>query len=92
MLTSLLFTSVHTQYGISIDTLGVFVISCGLGLLRRYFNTTTALTCHVTYDLLVGVGVGLSWLPFALLAETCLLGFVAFALVRSRRPALAVRP
>ena len=90
--TSLLFTSVHTQYGISLDTLGVFVISSGLGLLRRFFNTTTSLTCHVCYDLLVGVGVGLTLLPWALAVEAALLGLLAFAFVRGRRPALAVRP
>ena len=92
LLTSLLFTSVHTQYGLSLDTLGVFVISCGLGLLRRIFNTTTAVTCHVSYDLLVGIGIGLSLLPWALAAEAALLALVGYAALRRRPQALALRP
>jgi membrane protease YdiL (CAAX protease family) len=92
ILTSLLFSSVHTQYGLSFDTLGVFMISCGLGLLRRFFNTTTSLACHVCYDVLAGVGIGLALLPWALAGEAALLALVAFAGLRRRRPALAIRP
>jgi membrane protease YdiL (CAAX protease family) len=92
VLTSLLFSSVHTQYGLSFDTLGVFVISCGLGLLRRFFNTTTSLMCHVCYDVLVGAGISLALLPWALGAEAALLALVVFGGLRKRRPALAVRP
>ena len=92
LLTSLLFTSVHTQYGLSFDTLGVFVISVGLGLLRRFLNTTTAVICHVGYDVLVGIGIGLSLLPWALAAEAALLVLVGFVALRRWGPALAARP
>src|SRR5207237_5178975 len=55
--TALLFTSIHTQYALSLDTVAVLVIALGLGLLRKYTNTTTSCTCHISYNLLVGIGV-----------------------------------
>ena len=42
--TALLFTSIHTQYGISLDALSVLVVALGLGLIRRYTNTTTSVS------------------------------------------------
>jgi uncharacterized protein len=70
---ALVFASVHTQYGLSLDALAVLVLALGLGLLRRYTNTTTSALCHVTYNTLVGVGIGgLGWAP-AIGAEALLL-------------------
>jgi uncharacterized protein len=55
IVTALLFTSIHTQYGISLDALSVLVIALGLGLIRKFTNTTTSAICHVTYNLMVGI-------------------------------------
>ena len=49
-LTSLLFASVHTQYGLSILLVHIFLISVGFGLLRKYANTTLAFITHATYN------------------------------------------
>jgi membrane protease YdiL (CAAX protease family) len=87
--TSVLFASVHTQYGLSFDVAGVLVLSIGLGLLRRFANTTTSATCHVAYDLLVGVGVGATLLPWALAGELAIVGLLVAAYVRYGR---ALRP
>jgi membrane protease YdiL (CAAX protease family) len=56
--TSLVFASVHTQYGLSFDTLAVLVLGFGLGLLRHYLNTTTSTITHVVYNTLAGTGLG----------------------------------
>jgi membrane protease YdiL (CAAX protease family) len=55
--TAIVFTAVHTQYGLSLDAVAVLVLAIGLGLVRRLTNTTTSTTCHVVYNTLVGVGV-----------------------------------
>ncbi len=55
--TAIVFTTVHTQYGLSLDAAAVLVLAIGLGLLRRLTNTTTSTACHVVYNTLVGVGV-----------------------------------
>jgi membrane protease YdiL (CAAX protease family) len=57
--TALLFTCIHTQYGLSLDALSVFVIAVGLGLIRKFTNTTTSVITHTTYNLIVGLaGIG----------------------------------
>jgi uncharacterized protein len=87
ILTALLFTSTHTQYGLSLDALAVFCIAIGLGLIRRYANTTTSSLCHVTYNLLVGIGVGGGLVgAVAILLEAGLIAFTALALWSSRHP------
>jgi uncharacterized protein len=53
--TAVLFTAIHTQYGISLVALAVLVVAVGLGLIRKYTNTTTTCVCHVSYNLLVGI-------------------------------------
>lgn len=66
LLTSLLFTATHLQYGLSI-VLGVILLGgLSLGLLRKHANTTTAIVCHVTYDLLAGLPFPSWWLFVAL--------------------------
>lgn len=70
--TSLVFAAVHSQYGLSLDAIAVFVLAIGLGLLRRVANTTTTTICHVTYNTLVGVGVIGIWLVPALAVEVVL--------------------
>jgi len=67
------FAAVHTQYGLSLDVAAVFVLSVGLGVLRRLANTTTAIVCHVTYNGLVGLGIDQRWLIPALAGEAALI-------------------
>jgi hypothetical protein len=71
---------VHAQYGLSLDTVAVFVLAIGLGLLRRVANTSTTIICHVSYNTLVGVGVGGALLVPALAVEAGLVlaGVTAF--------------
>jgi uncharacterized protein len=55
--TAIVFTTVHTQYGLSLDAVAVLILAIGLGLVRRVANTTTSTVCHVVYNTLVGVAV-----------------------------------
>ena len=52
MLTSLLWASLHVQYGPSILLIYIFVIGLGLGFLRKYVNTTASFLAHATYNAL----------------------------------------
>ena len=85
---AIVFAAIHTQYGLSVDAVAVLILALGLGLLRRVANTTSAIICHVTYDTLVGVGVGGPWLVPALVLEAALLLGCLLALYRlARQPA-----
>jgi len=92
--TALLFTSIHTEYGLSFDTLAVFVIAIGLGVIRKYANTTTSCTCHVGYNLLVGIGIAGAALNAALAIEAVLIGISGYGIwtARRRRAAQPARP
>jgi membrane protease YdiL (CAAX protease family) len=82
--TALVFAAVHTQYGLSLDTLAVFILAIGLGVLRRYSNTTSTLICHVTYNSLVGIQLA-GWLLLpAIAVELFLIATLAAAGLRSR--------
>jgi membrane protease YdiL (CAAX protease family) len=50
--TSFLFASMHVQYGPSLLLGYIFVLSIGLGLLRRYINTTASFLAHAGYNTL----------------------------------------
>ena len=50
--TSILFASMHVQYGPSLLLGYIFLLSVGLGLLRRFFNTTTSFLAHAGYNTL----------------------------------------
>jgi uncharacterized protein len=50
--TSFLFASMHVQYGPSLLLGYVFLLSIGLGLLRRYINTTASFLAHASYNTL----------------------------------------
>lgn len=52
-LTALLFTSFHTQYGITPATALVFVIGIVLGLVRRYRSLNAAISVHFLYNVAV---------------------------------------
>jgi len=90
--TALLFTSIHTQYALSLDTVAVLVIALGLGAIRKYTNTTTSCGCHVGYNLLVGIGLGGAALNVAILVELALLGVTAYAIWSRRRARSAGQP
>jgi len=85
--TALLFTSIHTQYGISVDTLTIFVIAMGLGMIRKYANTTASSACHMSYNLLVGVGVAGVALEGAIVIEVVLIAVTGYAIWSNRRRA-----
>jgi membrane protease YdiL (CAAX protease family) len=84
VVTALLFTSIHTQYSISFDTFAVLVIALGLGLIRKYTNTTTSAACHAGYNLLVSVGIG-SLLGLAIVAELALAAATVYGIWSRRR-------
>ena len=50
--TSILFASMHVQYGPSLLLGYVFLLSIGLGLLRRHINTTASFLAHAAYNTL----------------------------------------
>lgn len=91
--TALLFTSIHTQYGLSMDTGAIFVIAIGLGLIRKYANTTTSITSHVAYNLLAGIGIGGPALGIAIGLEVVLVAVAAYGFWKGRRSrAVAASP
>ena len=59
LLTSVLFAALHVQYGPSVSLIYIFLLAVGLGLLRRYINTTACLLAHAGYN---GAGVILAYL------------------------------
>jgi membrane protease YdiL (CAAX protease family) len=90
--TALLFTCIHTQYGLSLDALSVFVIALGLGLIRKFTNTTTSVISHTTYNLIVGLaGIGLAGsrveVAIVIAIELVLVAVSAYAIWSNRRGA-----
>lgn len=83
--TAVLFTSIHTQYGLSFDALSVLAVAIGLGLIRKYTNTTTSCVCHVTYNLLAGVGIASGLIGIAAGVEVGLVALSGYALWTNRR-------
>jgi uncharacterized protein len=83
--TALLFASVHTQYALSLDTLAVFVIAIGLGLIRKFTNTTTSSICHITYNLVIGIGIASSLIAPAAGVEALLIAVSVYAVWANRR-------
>lgn len=69
LLAALAFAAIHSQYALTIDTLLVFTLGCGLGLVRRRLNTTSAIVSHAAYNALAGIGLPDSWLAWAIAAE-----------------------
>lgn len=53
--TSFLFAAAHVQYGITPVTVVVFFIGIILGLIRRRYNTSTAIFVHAGYNFVLGL-------------------------------------
>jgi uncharacterized protein len=83
--TALLFTAIHTQYGLSVDTLAILLIALGLGLIRKYTNTTASCACHVSYNLLAGIGIAGAAVGPAIGVEVGLVAMTAYGIWSSRR-------
>ena len=83
--TALLFAAIHTEYGLSLDTVAVFAIAIGLGLIRKYANTTASCTCHVSYNLLVGFGLSGTMLDAGMAAEIALAALTGYGIWAYRR-------
>ncbi len=49
-LTSVLWVSLHVQYGPSLILGYIFVLSIGLGILRKHINTTATFLAHTVYN------------------------------------------
>jgi membrane protease YdiL (CAAX protease family) len=93
VVTAVLFTSIHTQYGLSFDTLSVLIVALGLGMIRKYTNTTTSCVCHVTYNLLAGVGIAGAFMLGAVGVELVLVAIAGYGLwSRRRRSELLEKP
>jgi membrane protease YdiL (CAAX protease family) len=83
--TALLFTASHSEYGFSLDILSVVVAAFGLGLLRKFANTTTSAISHAAYNLAVGVGIAASQVDAAVAIELVLVAVSAYAIWSRRR-------
>ena len=86
VLAAIAFTAVHTQYAVTLDTLLVFTLGCGLGLVRSRLNTTSSMTTHAGYNALAGVGIATFLLPWAIAAEAILIALAAGLWWLARRP------
>lgn len=85
LLTALLFASIHTQYGISFDTLAVLLIGIGLGLIRKFTNTTSSAVAHATYNLVTSFGFAGLTLGIAGAIELGLIAISVYAIRNQRR-------
>lgn len=83
--TAVLFTASHSEYGLSFYLVSVFVSALGLGLLRRFTNTTTSATAHVAYNLIGGIGLAGSQVEVAIVIELILVGVSAYVIWWLRR-------
>jgi len=55
VLTAILFSLTHNQYGLSVATLVVFLLGLLLGWTRKKYNTTTSIFLHATYNIIIGL-------------------------------------
>ena len=77
--TAVLFAASHSQYSFSLDLLFVLVAAFGLGVLRKFTNTTTSAITHAAYNLLIGVGLAASQVDAAIAVELVLVALSAYA-------------
>lgn len=83
--TAVLFTASHSEYGMSFYLVSVFASALGLGLIRRFTNTTTSAIAHVAYNLIGGIGLAGSQLDVAVVVEVVLVAVSAYAIWSNRR-------
>lgn len=57
LLTTLLFTFAHAQYSLSPALIGIFIVGCGLGVVRNRINTTAAVLVHAGFNFLQVIAV-----------------------------------
>ena len=50
VLTALFFALLHSNYGITLSTLIVFLLGIVLGVIRSRYNTSTAMITHAAYN------------------------------------------
>lgn len=55
LLTTVLFTIVHSNYGLTLSTVVIFFVGLALGLIRMRHNTSTAMIVHATYNMSLGL-------------------------------------
>ncbi len=60
ILTSILFALLHSNYGITLSTVIVFMLGIVLGIVRIRANTTTSMVLHATYNMILGLMAFLS--------------------------------
>nr|WP_255724593.1 CPBP family intramembrane glutamic endopeptidase [Shimazuella soli] len=53
--TSILFTLIHANYGLSVATLIVFILAITLGILRKRHSTTLTMITHASYNIILGL-------------------------------------
>jgi len=63
----------------------VLIVAIGLGLIRKYTNTTTSSVCHVSYNLLAGIGIAIGLIGVAVAVELGLVALAGYGLWSSRR-------
>ena len=83
--TAVLFAAIHTEYGLSIDVITIFLIAIGLGFIRRYANTTACCVCHATYNLVSGTGLPGITLWIAIGVEVVLVAIALYLILARRR-------
>jgi membrane protease YdiL (CAAX protease family) len=80
--TTILFASLHVQYGVSIFLLVIVLDGFAFGLLRNYFDTTTSVIAHATTDAIMLAPFPGWWLLLGGLAQALLIALVVW---RARR-------
>lgn len=90
--TAIVFALLHTQYGFSIDELAVLILAFGLGLLRRFTNTTTSIVCHAIYNGITAVQLASVLAGPALAVEGAVVAGFAIWFAASRRGARPSTP
>lgn len=55
LLSALLFASLHSEYGLSLQTADVFLLGLVLGILRQRAGTTASIIAHAGYDTAIGL-------------------------------------
>jgi uncharacterized protein len=55
ILTAILFALLHSNYGVTLSTVLVFLVGVVLGLLRQRGNTTVSMLTHATYNIALGL-------------------------------------